>query len=87
MNRDSYNTGNNGSTKRYVAVSANNKYYKRRENCHRPCSATEEKIGYIQSKIVLTAAIVDRLAHKSHIIDLTGESFRAKETIDWLSNN
>lgn len=34
---------------------------------------------------VLTTAIVDRLAHKSHIIDLSGESFRAKETIEWLT--
>ena len=36
---------------------------------------------------VLTTAIIDRLAYKSHIIDLSGESFRAKETIDWLSKN
>lgn len=35
---------------------------------------------------VLTTAIIDRLAHKSHIIDLSGESFRAKETMQWLSN-
>lgn len=36
---------------------------------------------------VLTTAIIDRLAHKSHIIDLSGESYRAKETIEWLSDN
>lgn len=35
---------------------------------------------------VLTTAIIDRLAHKSHIIDLTGESFRAKATLEWLNN-
>lgn len=34
---------------------------------------------------VLTGAIIDRLAHKSHIVDLTGESYRVKETEDWLS--
>lgn len=36
---------------------------------------------------VLTTAIIDRLAHKSHIIDLSGESYRAKETMEWLSDN
>ncbi len=34
---------------------------------------------------VLTGAIIDRLAHKSHIVDLTGDSYRVKETEDWLS--
>ncbi len=48
---------------------------------------TFERWNEIFKDQVLTAAIVDRLAHKSHIIDLTGESFRAKETIDWLKNN
>ncbi len=48
---------------------------------------TFERWNEIFKDQVLTAAIVDRLAHKSHIIDLTGESFRAKETIDWLNRN
>ena len=34
---------------------------------------------------VLTSAIIDRLAHKSYIIDLSGESFRAKESMKFLS--
>lgn len=29
---------------------------------------------------VLTAAIVDRLAHKSYVIDMSGESYRIEET-------
>lgn len=33
---------------------------------------------------VLTAAIVDRLAHKSYVIDMTGDSYRIEETIQWL---
>ena len=34
---------------------------------------------------VLTGALVDRLAHKAHVLDMSGESYRIKETIDWLS--
>jgi len=34
---------------------------------------------------ILTAAIIDRLAHKSHLIDMSGNSYRIKETIDWKS--
>ncbi|MFV0425156.1 MAG: ATP-binding protein [Bacilli bacterium] len=48
---------------------------------------TFERWNEVFKDQVLTATIVDRLAHKSHIIDLTGESFRAKETIDWLNKN
>ena len=33
---------------------------------------------------ILTAAIVDRLAHKSYVIDISGESYRIEETIEWL---
>ena len=33
---------------------------------------------------ILTAAIVDRLAHKSYVIDMSGESYRIEETIEWL---
>lgn len=32
---------------------------------------------------ILTTAIIDRLAHKSHLIDMSGESYRIKETVDW----
>lgn len=35
---------------------------------------------------ILTTAIIDRLAYKSHIIDLSGESYRAKETLKWIRN-
>ena len=33
---------------------------------------------------ILTGAMIDRLAHKAHVIDLTGESYRIKETINWM---
>ena len=29
---------------------------------------------------VLTEAVIDRLAHKAHILNLSGESYRIKET-------
>jgi len=32
---------------------------------------------------VLTAAMVDRLTHKAYMINMNGNSFRIKETIDW----
>ena len=33
---------------------------------------------------VLTGAIVDRIAHKAHVLDMTGESYRVLETKEWL---
>lgn len=33
---------------------------------------------------ILSGAIIDRLAHKSHIIDMSGDSYRIKETMDWM---
>ena len=35
---------------------------------------------------ILTTAIIDRVAYKSHIIDLSGESFRAQETLKWINS-
>lgn len=32
----------------------------------------------------LTGALVDRLAHRAHILDMSGDSFRLKETKQWL---
>lgn len=34
----------------------------------------------------LTAAMVDRLAHKATVINIKGDSFRIKETKEWLTN-
>ena len=34
----------------------------------------------------LTAAMVDRLAHKATVINIRGDSYRIKETKEWLSN-
>ncbi|MTI65883.1 MAG: AAA family ATPase [Firmicutes bacterium] len=33
---------------------------------------------------VLTAAMVDRLTHKSYVINMNGNSYRTKETMDWM---
>lgn len=36
---------------------------------------------------MLAGAIVDRLAHKAHIMDLSFEiSYRMEETIEWLKS-
>ncbi len=35
---------------------------------------------------VLTAAMVDRLTHKAHIINMNGMSYRIKETKKWLNS-
>lgn len=35
---------------------------------------------------VLTAAMVDRLTHKAYIINMSGDSYRLKETKEWLKN-
>lgn len=36
---------------------------------------------------VLTAALTDRLTHKSHVINMIGPSFRMKETQEWMKMN
>lgn len=33
---------------------------------------------------VLTAALIDRLTHKSYVINMNGDSYRMKETKEWL---
>ncbi|MDM8302965.1 IS21-like element helper ATPase IstB [Collinsella tanakaei] len=33
---------------------------------------------------VLTGVIVDRIAHKVHVVDMTGESYRVIETKEWI---
>jgi hypothetical protein len=35
---------------------------------------------------VLTGALVDRLAHRSYVLDMSGDSCRIKETMKWLEN-
>lgn len=36
---------------------------------------------------ILTGALVDRLAHKSYVVDMSKESYRIKETKDWMEKN
>ena len=33
---------------------------------------------------VLTTALVDRLTYKSHLLNMSGDSYRIEETINWL---
>ena len=35
---------------------------------------------------VMTAAMIDRLTHKSYIVNMNGNSYRLKETQDWLNS-
>ena len=43
--------------------------------------------GEIIADKVLVAAMVDRLTHKAMLINMTGESFRMKETKKLLKNH
>ena len=36
---------------------------------------------------VLTAALTDRLTHKSHVVNMVGPSYRMKETEQWIKDN
>ena len=35
----------------------------------------------------MTTAIIDRITHKAIAINMNGNSYRLKETQDWLKNN
>ena len=45
---------------------------------------TFDKWNEVFDDPVLTGAIVDRVAHKAHIVDMTGESYRVLETEKWM---
>ncbi len=36
---------------------------------------------------VLTAALIDRMPHKSYVLNMNGESYRIKETREWLEKS
>lgn len=36
---------------------------------------------------VLTAALTDRLTHKSHVLNMNGASYRMRETEEWIKSN
>ncbi len=40
----------------------------------------------IFSDAVMTAAMIDRLTHKSYLLNMNGSSYRMKETREWLEN-
>jgi len=43
-----------------------------------------DKWNVLFSDTVLTAALLDRLTHKAYIINMNGNSYRLKETQEWL---
>ncbi|MDY0100642.1 MAG: ATP-binding protein [Bacilli bacterium] len=36
---------------------------------------------------ILTAAMVDRLTNKANVVQIIGESYRIKQTNEWLKTN
>jgi len=45
-----------------------------------------DRWGEIFGDPVLTAAMVDRLTHKAFLVNMNGNSYRVKETKNWLNN-
>ena len=45
-----------------------------------------ERWGEIFTDPVMTAAMIDRLTHKSYIVNMNGQSYRVKETKEWLAS-
>lgn len=44
-----------------------------------------DRWGEIFGDLVLTAAMVDRLTHKAYLVNMNGDSYRAKETEEWMN--
>ena len=44
-----------------------------------------DRWGEIFGDPVLTAAMVDRLTHKAYLVNMNGDSYRAKETMEWVN--
>jgi DNA replication protein DnaC len=45
-----------------------------------------ERWGEVFQDPIMTAAMVDRLTHKAFIVNMNGNSYRIKETKEWLGN-
>lgn len=45
-----------------------------------------DRWGEILGDPVMTAAMIDRLTHKSFTVNMNGNSYRMKETKAWLNN-
>jgi DNA replication protein DnaC len=45
-----------------------------------------ERWGEIFHDPVMTAAMIDRLTHKAYIVNMNGNSYRLKETKEWIAN-
>lgn len=46
-----------------------------------------EKWSDIFNDSILTTAMIDRLSHKAHILNMMGDSYRLKETMDWMAGS
>lgn len=46
---------------------------------------TMDKWSEIFKDKILTGAIIDRLTNKAHMIDMSGESYRIKQTKEWMN--
>ena len=46
-----------------------------------------ERWGEVFKDPILTGALVDRLAHCAYVLDMSGDSYRIKETMKWLEEN
>lgn len=47
---------------------------------------TMDKWSNIFNDKILTGAIIDRLTNKAHLMDMSGESYRIKQTKQWIEN-
>lgn len=46
-----------------------------------------ERWDEIFKDLIMTAAMIDRLTHKAYIVNMNGNSYRLKETREWIENN
>jgi len=41
----------------------------------------------VSNDTVLTAALIDRMTHNSYVINMNGDSYRIKETKEWMNRS
>ena len=55
-----------------------------RAGCKQHSELTFDRWNEVFNDEVLTGVIVDRVAHKAHVVDMTGDSYRVLETEAWI---
>ena len=53
---------------------------------YRITNLTFDKWPSLFGDTIMTTAMVDRLTNKANIIQILGDSYRVKQTMDWLKN-